>query len=384
MSLKICFISSMHFANDKRVHDKECKILKEEGFKVTHICRGENSNISKKEYFIDGIKVLHFIHKRGLVGRISNLKYIFTLALNQNADVYHCNEVDSWFIGILLKLFFRKKCIFDVHEHYPSVFAQTHFPFLLQPIISILVHIVFFIFVPFTDRIILAKKTVSKDFYCKANKKVLVRNFAPLSYHSEFNKECRMPNSSFTIVHLGLFSKVRGWPQVLQALSLTNNNVNLKIIGQLNDNSDTEFWDTVKRYQLNDRISFFSWMPYKEAFMHLQSADAGLISFQPHIRNHIFAMPHKLFDYMAAGLSVIIPKQAVEVAPIVNEERCGLLVDPSKPAEIADSIKFLFNNPEESNLMGKRGHGAVVNKYNWESESKKLISVYNELYERNS
>ena len=367
----------MHLANDKRVHDKECKTLLEAGFKITHICRSQNSNNFPDEHYSDGIKIINFEPKDGIIGRIKNLKNIFLIAVNQDADVYHCNEVDSWFIGVLLKILYKKKCVFDVHEHYPSVFSQSRFPSYLQPTVTFFIHLIFLILVPFTDRLILAKKSVSKDFICKGSKKVLVRNFVPLSSIPKFSyQKPKKTDSSFTIVHLGLFSKVRGWPQVLNALSLTNRNVKLKIIGVLNDDSESEFWNTVRHYRLKDRVSLHSWMPFKEAFVHLQQADVGLIAFQPHLRNHIFAMPHKLFDYMGAGLSVIIPKQAIEVAPIVDEEKCGLLVNPSNPREIADSINSLYDNPRESYQMGMRGYDAVMSKYNWESEASRLISVY--------
>jgi glycosyltransferase involved in cell wall biosynthesis len=92
--------------------------------------------------------------------------------------------------------------------------------------------------------------------------------------------------------------------------------------------------------------------------------------------NFFYAFPHKLFDYMLAGLPVIIPYFAREIAPIVNEEECGILVDTSKAKAIAEAISQLINEPSERMRLGNNGHRAVIKKYNWEREAKKLVDMY--------
>lgn len=182
-----------------------------------------------------------------------------------------------------------------------------------------------------------------------------------------------------TIVHIGLFSKVRGWPQVLEALAMTDDQVRLDVIGTINDGSQDEFFARLDALQLSSRVNVYDWMTFDEAFKHLLRSDVGIISFQPGIQNHVFAMPHKLFDYMAAGLSVLLPKQAIEVAPIVKDAECGLLMDPSDPRDIAASIKFLFDNPAEAKTMGENARRAISEEYNWEAEGEKLVQMYSDL-----
>ncbi|PKQ12073.1 MAG: hypothetical protein CVT70_10445 [Alphaproteobacteria bacterium HGW-Alphaproteobacteria-1] len=374
--MKICFLSSMHPANDKRVHDKEARSLVEGGFDVRHICPGPDNT----RQTVDGVQIQYYVSGNGLRGRIFQLHRLYRLAVAENADAYHCNEVDSWGVGVALKILNKKICVFDVHEHYPSTFAESRFPKWAQPAVAGLVRLVFRLFLPFTDRIVLAKRTVSDDFKCSDSKKVLVQNFTPMDGLSVApDKSVRIATQRLTIVHLGLFSKVRGWPQVLEAMAKTDDRVHLKVIGAFNDGTLDEFQSTVSRLNLVNRIEVFEWMPFNEAFHHLTDADVGLIAFQPSIQNHVFAMPHKLFDYMAAGLSVLMPKQAIEVAPIVEETRCGLLIDPADPEDIARGIEVLLKDPVESNLMGRRGRTAVIDTYNWESEAMKLLRMYEEL-----
>lgn len=374
--MKICFLSSMHPADDKRVHYKEARSLVGAGFDVTHICPGPDDS----RRTVDGVQIQQYVSSRGLRGRVFQLRRLYRLAVLENADVYHCNEVDSWGVGVALKLLRKRRCIFDVHEHYPSTFAESRFPRFAQPFVAGFVRFIFRLFLPFTDRLVLAKRTVSDDFKCSDNKKVLVQNFTPIdSLAIAQDRFVRNERDRFMLVHLGLFGKVRGWPQLLDALAMTDNRVCLQVIGEINDGSLEEFNARVVQLGLEDRVQVFEWMPFREAFGHLLQADAGVIAFQPHIQNHVFAMPHKLFDYMAAGMAVLMPKQAVEVAPIVEETQCGLLIDPSDPKDIAAAINTLLADPLAVQVMGERGQNAVRTTYNWEAEATKLINMYRDL-----
>lgn len=373
--MKICFVSSMHRADDKRVHDKEARALVSAGFEVAHVCPGSDRGLHS--FVVDGVQVRQYASRSGILGRLRQLRQLYGLSAQEDADVYHCNEVDSWFVGAALKVLRGKRCIFDVHEHYPSTFAESRFPQWLRPAVAGAIKLIFAILLPFTDRIVLAKRSVEDDFRCRAHKKVLVRNYTPIDkLQVSSNRSPRSSDSPMTIVHLGLIGKARGWPEVLAALSMTDNRVRLQVIGAFNDASEDEFHATVRELGLAERVELLEWMSFDAAFGYLSKAHVGLIAFQPHIQNHVYAMPHKLFDYMAAGLSVLMPKQAIEVAPIVEQTGCGLLVDPSNPDDLARGMNELFLDPARAHDMGEKGRAAVRKSYNWEAEAKSLVQMY--------
>lgn len=56
-----------------------------------------------------------------------------------------------------------------------------------------------------------------------------------------------------------------------------------------------------------------------------------------------------------------------------------MTVDPLNPQEIAEAIEYLITHPKEARGMGENGRRAVQEKYNWESEAKKLLALYEEL-----
>ena len=64
---------------------------------------------------------------------------------------------------------------------------------------------------------------------------------------------------------------------------------------------------------------------------------------------------------------------------IVEGNKCGICVDPLNPKEIADAIKYIIDNPKEAKQMGSNGKKAVLEKYNWDIEEKKLYNTYKTL-----
>lgn len=374
----ICFLSSEHPKFDKRVFDKEALSLVENGFSVFHLCPDSNASVFQK----GGVSFQTYTKDSGIIARIKNLKSLYDMASAINADAYHCNEVDSWFVGVMLKIFQKKKCVFDVHEHYPSTFAESRFPLLARPFVAGSVIFSFQVMLPFTDKLVLAKQTVARDFFFSKRKQVLVRNFSSLGAAKSIStmKKASESEPYFTMVHFGLINKLRGWPQMLDALSLSkNSNVKFQVIGEFNDGSYDEFVSRVSELGLQDRVKYFEWMPFEQAFEMLAKADIGIICFQPGVKNHVFAMPHKLFDYMLAEAAVLMPDFAKEVVPFVTHYNGGLLLDPSDPVDIANKIDYLISNKAEMRCMGASGRNAVLEELNWEKEAEKLLEMYKEL-----
>ena len=375
--MDICFLSSAHPPFDKRVFDKEAVSLVNAGFEVVHLAPGELS----KTFQRDGIKIITFpkILGRSYLKRLFLIPNLYARAVKINASCFHCNEPDSWIVGILLKIFKGKKVIFDVHEHYPSRVAEKISPKIFWPIVESIVIVFFRIFSYFTDVLIYAKKSVAADFP-KKKKSVFVLNFTPIEKRDlDFEIQKQKTNERITAVHLGLISRNRGWPEAVNALSRIKHDFILHIVGKFSDGSADDFSKKVEELGIKDKVLCEGWMNYEDAFERLLAADIGLILFQPGIKNHEFALPHKLFDYMLAGLPVIAPIFAKEIAPIVENENCGVLVNTDDPLEISQAFEYLISNPEKRYEMGQNGRAAVIREYNWEAEAEKLINIYSNL-----
>lgn len=94
--------------------------------------------------------------------------------------------------------------------------------------------------------------------------------------------------------------------------------------------------------------------------------------------NYINALPIKLFEYMIAELPVIV-SNFLPISDMVRKNKCGITVDPLNYTDIARSIKYFMDNPDIAGQMGKNGRRLVVENFNWENESIKLLKVYERL-----
>jgi glycosyltransferase involved in cell wall biosynthesis len=81
---------------------------------------------------------------------------------------------------------------------------------------------------------------------------------------------------------------------------------------------------------------------------------------------------------MSAGLPVISSNFNLW-RDIVEGNDCGICVDPLDTDAIAKAIDALVSDPEKAKRMGDNGREAIHEKYNWEQESKSLISLYKEI-----
>jgi len=363
----------MHPPDDKRVHYKEAVSLVNNGFDVVHVCPHREDH-----YDLDGVEIIGFEGKRSILGRIMQMPRLYKMAAATNADVYHCNEFESWAVGVWLKWFRKAKLIFDAHEIPSHDFAESRFPKFLHPLVIFVVRMFVKFFLLFTDQIVLAKKTAALDFAKTRVPQVLVQNFTDLTCQNEdVLKPANSNEDWIKVVHLGAINRVRGWPQMLDAVAAAKNKkIFLHVIGKFGDNSDDEFLARVKELGLEDRVRFDSWIPYDEVYDALLSCDVGIILFQPVMLNFTHALPHKLFDYMLAKLPVIVPDFAIEVRDIVKDSEAGFLVDPTNIDEVAGVLDQLADDKALRETMGENGYNAVFETYNWQNEEQRLIDMY--------
>ena len=60
----------------------------------------------------------------------------------------------------------------------------------------------------------------------------------------------------------------------------------------------------------------------------------------------------------------------------IEENNCGICVNPLDPNELAGAIQFILQNTNEAGKMGINGRKAIEKKYRWDLEEKKLLRLY--------
>jgi glycosyltransferase involved in cell wall biosynthesis len=114
----------------------------------------------------------------------------------------------------------------------------------------------------------------------------------------------------------------------------------------------------------------------------VRDADVAVMPIQDSTLNHRLSTPNKLFEALAAGVP-IVASDLPELRRIVMEDPAGplgVLCDPTDPTSIAAAIADLLGRPpEERAALRERCLGAARDRWNWETESARLVDLYADL-----
>jgi len=360
--IKVCHLSSVHPANDTRILLKECSSLAKY-YNVTLIA------CTDKEYCYSNVSIIPFkkINNRFIRMVFSPLKMFFE-ALNHKAEIYHIHDPELLITLILLKILTNAKLIYDIHEDVVSdLQSKTYLRGITRRVITA-------IFGEFeknvsklTDYNITATPFIRKKFKKFNSKTIDINNYPILNELAELH----LPQKQ-KVCYIGNITKVRGISSIIESLEYVD--AELLLAGNYNPPRYRDELITLKGWSKVTELGHINRIKMKEV---LSLSNAGLVIFEPE-PNHINAQPNKLFEYMSASVPIIGSRFPLwEV--IVEGNNCGLLVDPQKPKELAKAIQYIFDYPEEAEIMGKNGREAVEKYYNWSNEENKLMKIYKDL-----
>ncbi len=353
-----------HKPLDTRIFQKEAKSLHRGGWEVTLLIPHHES------FEKDGIHVIHVpLPKKGWEQLIRCPWNLWRKALRQPRQaIFHIHDAELLMVGLALRCSGRR-VIYDAHEDTPLQISYQHWiPWLVKKPYAWFYFLVEKLAGVCFDAIIVAEPVIAR--YFPSRKVTLIRNF-PIA--ADFSAGKPYPDRSPNLVYVGLLSRPRGVEEMLEAHHRARNKVTVEFVlgGKFAPASLEE--ELLSKYQVRYR----SWMPYPEMVSTLGEARVGIIVPHP-IKRYLTNYPVKLFEYMAAGIPVIAARDA-ESSTFVDEGKAGILVDPLNVDEIADAIVELIANPAKAEAMGMRGRKLIQDVYNWETESVKLIQLYESL-----
>ena len=93
----------------------------------------------------------------------------------------------------------------------------------------------------------------------------------------------------------------------------------------------------------------------------------GLVINRPLTRNDELVFPNKLFEYLMAGLAVLVPRLP-GLAPLVEEEQIGLTYEPGRPEDLGDALTRLARDPARLEELRGRARRLAVERFNTEAQ----------------
>jgi len=362
--ITICHVTVVHPYNDNRIFYKECISLKEKGYSVLLIAPGVESKIQ------DGIEIHGVIkYKNRIVHFVKTSVFgVFKKAKRLNADVYHFHDPELIIFGVLMRLI-GKKVIYDIHENNSASILSK--PYLkrkwIRKIISWFVKITELFFVGFYSRLVVARPDIEDKF--KKFKPILVNNFPiivePIHIELNFKKE------KDAVIYVGGLSKIRGVIELINAFSEIDD-VELWLLGPFESEAFRKVCENSDGWE---KVRYLGSVEPNMVFSYIQKADAGIVTFL-NVPNHITTLPTKPFEYMICRKPMIMSN--FKYWESVFKDGANF-VNPADSKSIKDGILSLFSSKERMKKMGESNYQRVINEYNWQKESVKLINLYKKL-----
>ncbi|MGC8797322.1 MAG: glycosyltransferase family 4 protein [candidate division WOR-3 bacterium] len=372
----ICLLTSSYPADYSRFLDREAKSLYQAGFQVTLIGLGNESGADD----FNGIKVIR-VRKRHNLFKFRTLTEIARLAIAENADVYHC--IDPWclMIGLKIKKFRTEvRIIYESSEWFPRQYLdRIDLPRPVRLFCWLIISYLEYIACRRAEAIIETNQMRAQRFIRRKANLQIIPNYPPLTALKMLTSR-RKP----WVMYTGLICRPRGFDRLLTALVQVKSkypDIKLIVRGEFDPHDDIEEWTNnyIRQHGLQDNIQFVPRISsYEKIFELLQNGLCGVILFQPRRGNDWTNQPNKLFEFMSAGIAVIA-SNFPEIASIINNSRCGWLIDPTSPEEIAQALERVMADPEDAIRRGMAGRRWVESSYNWGIAERSLLDIYQQV-----
>ncbi len=405
MEKKVTMFVWNEFINDARVL-RECTALQEAGYSVYLIAlkskhkpaiekRGEGFHIHRVDDRVLPFRVewlyliaLFIAYIAPLIGLVfafllllfskTKLRFLIrksilvskmiVLGMKAKTDIYHVNDLNTLFQGIICAKSKHKKLVFDSHEVNTSRSGYD----------SRIYQIAEKAFINYPDCVI-------HENYTRAKYIRRIYGFTPeVIYNYPFfdenltkidlHKKLNIPENEPILIYQGGLQVGRGLEKLLEAVPL----IKCGTVVFIGDGKlKKSLKDETKRAGLTNRVKFLEKVPVQELPLYTRSAYLGFQLLNNTCFNHFSAASNKLFEYMMAGIPVVACSFP-EMKKIVKRERTGILVDSADPVSIANGVNYLVENRELWNEM-KENALEARKIYNWEKEKIKFLAIYEKL-----
>jgi glycosyltransferase involved in cell wall biosynthesis len=371
MRIKVCHFTSGHEAHDARIFHKQCRTLASADYDVHLVVPVGVTEVR------DGVNICSIgAENYGRVQRMLSVsKKVYEKALSIDADIYHFHDPELIPLGLKLKKL-GKKVIYDSHEDTPAdILNKAWIPRFLRSLVSKIYKLYEERSVQRFDAVVSVTPHYV-DRFRKANvNSHLVTNYPILDELPPLKTEIH-EGIDKNICFIGRVCDESMQRNIVKAVNGVEG-VRYICAGP----ADKDYLEELSLIPGWEFCDYRGPIAFSDAHDFVSQGIAGLqiTDYIPNFGYNIGSLGNtKMFTYMLAGLPVICTDMILW-KEIMDENQCGLCVNPHDIGAIREAIEFVRDNPERATQMGKNGREAVLEKYNWSTQVPNLLNLYSSI-----
>ena len=192
---------------------------------------------------------------------------------------------------------------------------------------------------------------------------------------ADVRKSFGIRSSSRIILFEGRLGKDRGLDVLLRAFTYIHHEVpdtKLLIVGDGPERGTLE--QLAHDLSIASDVVFTGWRSLSELPSFIRGSNVCVIPSKSTPKTEI--TPHnKLFDYMALGKPIVASRLG-EISRVVQDGTSAILVRPGDDLELSKALLAVLQDENLSRNLGLSAYELFRGKFNWDEQSKILLSVY--------
>lgn len=280
-------------------------------------------------------------------------------------DIIHANDLDALLAAYIATRSWKCKIVFDTHEVYTDNFGMA----------SAVLKKLFWSFVESwiikrVDLVVCVSNAAADYFAAKYNipKPLVVTNCAK---RQRLHEHENVKSSYFEVLNHGQFYEGRGYDIMVEAAAISRN-TQIKYVLRGFGRMEPELRSFVDEKSLTN-VTFAPPVKTTELIPAARTSHVGLAITVPINLNFKLSVSNKIFEYVSAGLPVIM-SDIPEHRYLNDKYNFGIILKENTAECLRDAVMTMYENEElyrEYSANAKR----LSEELNWETEFAKLLAI---------
>ena len=190
----------------------------------------------------------------------------------------------------------------------------------------------------------------------------------------------------FILYYHGSINPERLPMAVAEAVNRFGGRVVMRIAGYTTGSGETHMREMIEKYgpaAQGGVIDYVGQVPSRDRLLEQASAaDAGLALMPMQSADinmtDMVGASNKPFDYMAAGLPVIVSELLDWRVTFVDPGH-GLAANPDSPDTLQAAVSHFLSNPEQKAQIGRRNRNKIVDDWNYDTQFRPVVQLLNQI-----